>query len=233
MDARARADFAAHAARIRPLLNRLVYFGVETCRGQLGSRDAVRAPVLPVRIFRALTTSQLTRLAPELTALGYRRTGKAGGAERWEGAESDTLELESSAESFGAEAESGILEYATLMTVSVGLESGDSVRVAALPAQIALLWRSHLRDGKEFSASVWAEDLIEIVVRRVTIREDVASLPEELRASIAKSAGEFAASESALWTIERALPDARTAPGCAALALERFRQIAALATVPA
>lgn len=233
MDARARKDFAAHAARIRPLLNRLVYFGIETCRGQLESRDSVRAPRLPVRTFRALATSQLTRLAPELTALGYRRIGKSGGAERWQGTDGDMLELESSADSFGAEADSGILEYATLMTVSVGLDSGDTVRVSAVPAQIALLWRLHLRDGMEFSASIWAEDLIELVVRRTTIRDDVAALPRELRAAIAKSAGEFAASESALWTIESALPDARATHGCAALALERFRQLAALTTEPA
>jgi hypothetical protein len=229
MDARARSDFAPHAAQLRPLLNRFVFYGIETCRGFLDSRELVRWPALPVRNIRVLTTSPLTRLATELVAAGFHRIGKADGAERWEATTGLALYLESSSDATGEDADSGILEYATLMTVSMTLESGDSLRVSALPGQIALLWRSHLRSGLEFSASPWAEDMIELVVRRSSIRDDVAALPAELRTTIARSAAAFAASEAAIWTLESAIPDARATPGVAAIALDRFRAIAALA----
>lgn len=229
MDLQGLSNFTIAAVRLRPVLNRLVFFGIETCRAQFDSTERVRTPELPLRSLHALATSPLQRIAPELTALGFTRTGRQEGRELWDLGDGITLDIESSAEVYGTDAAEGILEYATLLTRAVSVESGETVRVSALPAQLALLWRAHRKSGLEFSASSWAEDLIELVVRRTAICADAALLPSELRVAIARSAAEFASSDTALWTIERALPDARTAPGCAAVALDRFRQIATLA----
>jgi hypothetical protein len=229
MDQKVLSEFTGAVMRLRPILNRLVFFGIETCRGQFDSAERVRSSELPLRKLHALTTGPLQRLSPELTTLGFSRTGRQGGREVWNLGDGVTVELESSADDYGADAEGGILEYATLLTRTISLESGDAARVSALPAQLALLWRAHRQSGLEFSASPWAEDLIELVVRRAGIYADAAALPPELRAVVARSAAEFASSETALWTIERALPDARSASGCAGVALARFRQLASLA----
>jgi hypothetical protein len=140
------------------------------------------------------------------------------------------LSLESPASYATDSPEAAMLEYASLMTRSVAIAPESTVRVSAIAAQLPLLWRMHARTGLAFSASPWVEDIIEIVVRRSAIVAEVGALPEELRAMVAESARAFSASEAALWTIDRALPDARTTPGVAARGLERFRAIAALRT---
>jgi hypothetical protein len=229
MEAVALALFARAAARIRPLLNRAVFYGIDTCRGEFNSRERVRHPGLPSRRLHALATAPLQRIAPELTALGCARIGRPGSRERWELGDGLTLEVESAIEAYGDQQDAELLEYASLLTRTVPLSGAEAIRVSALPAQFALMWRAHRLSGTEFSASPWAEDLIELVARREGISADAAALPPELRRTVARSAAEVVASESALWTIERALPDARTAHGCAARVLDRFRQLAALA----
>jgi hypothetical protein len=229
MDPSTLSQFTTAVEPLGPALNRLVFFGIETCRGEFDSTERVRSSGVPLRRLYALTTSQLQRLAPELAALGFRRTGRQGGREVWQPDEGIAVQIESSADASGSDAEDGILEYATLLTRTIALKSGDSARVSALPAQLALLWRAHRLSGLDFSVSPWAEDLIELVIRRKGICADAATLPSELRVVVARSAAEFVSSDAALWTIERALPDARTASGCAEVALDRFRQLAALA----
>ena len=229
MEPRLREAFAGALATLRPFLNRLVFYGVDTCRAELDRNTAVRSPTFPLRELHALTTGQLSRLAPELNAAGLQRQSRTPAGERWVASGTLLLTLESAAEATGDDAATGILEYATLLTTTAKLDSGETVRVCSLPAQIALIWRAHVRSGADFSASAWTEDLVELVVRRHQILDDVATLPPELRAAIARAAATFAGSDAALWTLEHALPEARTAPGLADEALKRFHQLAALA----
>jgi hypothetical protein len=229
VESRFREEFATATAALRPLFNRLVFYGVETCRGELDPDASIRAPRLSPRVLHALTTSQLTRLSPELNAAGFKRTGRASVGERWESPQGLTLVIESSADAMGAEADAGILEYATLLTTSVKLDSGDTIRVSAVSAQLALMWRAHVRSGSDFSASAWTEEIVELVVCRRRIREDAAALPEEIRGVVARAVAEFEKSDSVLWTLEHALPEARTTPGLAAETLKRFRDLAGIA----
>ena len=221
---------AGVAGELGPLLNRVVFFGIATCRDQFDAVTRVRAPVTPQMQFYALSTTALDRFGGELSSAGWRRLSRAIGAERWASPSGIVLSLEAATSEASDSPDAAILEYASLMTRSVPIGPGAAVRVSAVAAQVPLLWQLHARTGLAFSASSWVEDLIEIVVRKSGIVGEIGALPEELRTMVARSAAAFAASEAALWTIERALPDARTTPGFAAQALERFRVIAGLAT---
>jgi hypothetical protein len=218
------------AAELGPLLNRVVFFGIATCRDQFDAVTKVRAPTAAPLEFHALSTTSLDRFGGELTSAGWKRLSRGKEAERWASPSGTVLSLEAGAGDAGDSPDAALLEYASLMTRSLPIGPESSVRVSAVAAQVPLLWRMHARTGLAFSASPWVEDLIEIVVRKSGIVDEIGALPEELRTMVARSAAAFVASDAALWTIERALPDARTTPGFAAKGLDRFRAIAALAT---
>jgi hypothetical protein len=228
-DALGASVLAGIATEFGPLLNRVVFFGIVTCRDQFDALTRVRAPSTVPLEFNALSTTSLDRFGGELTAAGWKRITRTNHTERWASPLGIGLSLEAVAADGGDSPDSAMLEYASLMTRSLSVGSGIAVRVSAVAAQVPLLWRLHTRTGLDFSASPWVEDLIEIVVRRSGIVAEIGALPAELRTMVARSAEAFAASEAALWTIERALPDARTTPGFAARGLDRFRAIAALA----
>jgi hypothetical protein len=221
---------AGIAGELGPLLNRVVFFGVATCRDQFDAVTKVRSPATTPLEFHALSTGSLDRLGSEMTSAGWKRLSRGKQAERWASPSGIVLSLEGGATDASDSPDAVLLEYASLMTRSMPAGPATSVRVSAVAAQVPLLWRLHARSGLAFSASLWVEDLIEIVVRRSGIISEIAALPEELRQMVARSAGAFADSEASLWTIERALPEARTTPGFAAQGLDRFRAIAALAT---
>jgi hypothetical protein len=220
--------FANVATELGPLLNRVVFFGIATCRDQFDSVTQVRAPAVPTADFHAISTTSIDRFSGDLTSAGWKRLSRSNEMERWLSAGGILLCLETASSEAGDSPEVVMLEYASLITRAVQIGPDLSIRVSAVAAQVPLHWRLHARSGLAFSASPWVEDLIEIVVRRTGIIDEIALLPDELRTMVAQSADAFSASEAALWTIERALPDARTTPGFAAQALERFRAIGAL-----
>lgn len=221
---------ASVATELGPLLNRVVFFGIATCRDQFDAVTKVRAPAAPPGELHALSTTSLDRFGGELTAAGWKRLSRSRDGERWSSPSEIALSLEAAAQEGSDAPDAAVLEYASLMTRALPVGPAGVIRVSAIAAQVPLLWRLHARTGLAFSASPWVEDLIEIVVRRSGIVGEIGALPEELRAMVSRSAAAFADSEAALWTIERALPDARTTPGFAARALDRFRAIAAFAT---
>jgi hypothetical protein len=216
------------AEQLGPLLNRVVFFGIVTCRDQFEGPARVRAPVANHADFHAISTTSLDRIGGELMAGGWTRSSRQKETERWTSPSGIAITIETPASHASDSPDAAMLEYASLMTRSVPIGSGSAVRVSAAAAQLPLLWRLHARTGLAFSASPWVEDIIEIIVRKSTILAEVSALPEELRSMVAHSARAFSSCEAALWTIDRALPDARTTPGVAARGLERFRAIAAL-----
>jgi hypothetical protein len=220
-----RINFELLASRLRPLLNRLVFYGIETCRKELGNSAKVRAPTVESRSFHALATSTLDRLGAELSAAGLTRVARRGATEQWQTPEGLVLNLEGVSSDGAAGQDESVLEYATLLTRTVPLDSTSAVRVSALPAQLPLWWRAHARSGLAFSDSPWVEDIIELVVRRDTIRDDVAALPAELKDLAAAATESFVTSDDAAWAIERVLPDAMNARGVTETALARFREI--------
>jgi hypothetical protein len=219
------------AEQLGPLLNRVVFFGIATCRDQFDAVARVRAPAAPPLEFHAISTTSLDRFGGEMTSAGWKRVSRGREAERWASPSGIAVSLEAAASEGSDSPDAALLEYASLMTRSVSIGSDLTIRVSAVAAQVPLLWRLHARAGLAFSASPWVEDIIEIVVRRSAIVAEIRALPAELRSMVAQSAEAFSASEAALWTIDRALPDARTTPGLATRGLERFRAIAALGTL--
>ena len=216
---------------MRPVLNRIVFHGIETCRGlfdEPGSR--VRSPAGSGVLVNALTTVALDRLAPELSAAGLARTRRGSEVEHWEFG--STVQLHVTPQSTG-EADSVAAtarEYAVLLTRSVVLDGNCSVRVSALPAQLALLWCSHESANAAFIDSERLEDMVEIVMGRGSIVEDVAAAPAELRAMVSRASRALVAHDGLLWVLRRALPDARLVPVVAVRARERFARLGEFAT---
>lgn len=222
---------APAAVAMRPLLNRIVLHGIETCRGLLdepGSR--VRSPAGPRVLVNALATVALDRLAPELSAAGLTRTRRGPEVEHWEFGSAVQIHVTTQSTGEADSADAVAREYAVLLTRSVALDGNCSVRVSALPAQLALLWCLHVSADAAFIDSERLEDMVEIVMGRRTIVEDVAAAPVELRAMVSRASRSLAAHDGLLWVLRRALPDARLVPAVAARARERFARLGEFAT---
>ena len=116
-----------------------------------------------------------------------------------------------------------------LLTRTVDLDDGYSVRVSNVAAQLALYWHAHLASRSAATESEWVEEMIELVMRRGEIVDDVRSAPTELRMIVAGAAKAFVANDSCRWILRRALPDARHTPAFVERARDRFLQLAALA----
>lgn len=230
MDSDTRSALAPVAKAVKPLLNRLVFHGIGVCRGLLDDPTVRVRSVggVPSRI-RVLATVAVDRIASELVAAGLRRVLRTATQEDWVFGETLTLQIEPSDTGDGADTADAVArEYAVLLTRAMSVSEDCSVRVPGLPAQLALLWSSHLATLCATTDSAAVEDMIEIVMRRRMIVDDVLGAPEELRCIVARAARAFVADESSIWALRRALPDARLAPGVAARACERFKRLAEL-----
>jgi len=214
---------------MRPLLNRIVFHGIETCRGLLDEpRSRVRSVAERRLVIRALATVTPDRLAPELSDAGLTRIRRTLDTEVWVFGDSVQLHL---APSGGADADSAdavAREYAILLTRTADLGEGCAVRVSTIPAQLAMLWSAHTASRAAFTDSGPLEDMIEIVVLRRAIVEDVANAPAELRSLVAQASRAFLAHDGCLWVLRRALPDARLVPAVAMRARDRFVLLAEL-----
>jgi hypothetical protein len=227
LDSAVRGAIAPMAKAIRPLLNRLVFNGIATCRGLFAQGSArVRIAAGPGVVIHAIATGAIERIAPELSSAGLTRRSRTAAREEWVHGDRVHLVVSSSG---GAEPDSPAAvatEYAALLTRTVPFDDGVTIRVSALPAQVALFWLAHTSSKLPVTESEWIEDLIELVVRRDEIVEEIAAAPDELRGIIAEGAARFIADDAARWTLRRSLPDARQVPGIADAALDRFARIA-------
>lgn len=222
---------------MQPLLNRLVFHGIETCRGQLDSAAArVRPPVSRTVALHALATSVVERMAPELSAAGFIKIRRGADHEEWGYRDLVHIVLSSATGSETESVDSMAREYAVLLTRTAPVGDGTamrvSMRVSTPVAQLALYWRAHEASGASIMESEWIEDLIELVVRRREIIDEVSAAPTELRELIARSAGKFIAEDGCRWVLRRALPDTRQVPAFAEHSRERFVRLAALAAEP-
>lgn len=218
---------------MQPLLNRLVFHGIETCRGQLDSAAArVRPQVSRTVALHALATAVVERMAPELTAAGFTRIRRGTGHEEWGYRDLVRIVLSSATGSEAESADSMAREYAVLLTRTTPVSDGTAMRVSTPVAQLALYWSAHETSGAGIMESEWIEDLIELVVRRREIIDEVSAAPTELRELIARSAGKFIAEDGCRWVLRRALPDSRQVPAFAEHARARFVQLVALGTEP-
>lgn len=218
---------------MQPLLNRLVFHGIETCRGQLDSAAArMRPPVSPTVALYALATAVVERMAPELTAAGFTRIRRGADHEEWGFRGLVRIVLSSATGNEKESADSMAREYAVLLTRTAPVSDGTAMRVSTPVTQLALYWRAHEASGASIMESEWIEDLIELVVRRREIIDEVSAAPMELRELIARSARKFITEDGCRWVLRRALPDSRQVPAFAEHARERFVRLAALATEP-
>lgn len=218
---------------MQPLLNRLVFHGIETCRGQLDASAArVRPPVSGTVTLHALATAVVERMAPELTAAGFIRIRRGAEHEEWAYRDLMRIVLSSATGSETESADAVAREYAVLLTRVARVTESSAVRVSTPVAQLALYWRAHEASGATIMESEWIEDLIELVVRRREIVEEVVTAPTELRELIARAAGQFVAADGCRWVLRRALPDTRQVPAFAEHARARFVRLAALAAGP-
>jgi hypothetical protein len=219
------------ALALQPLLNRLVFHGIEACRSLLDDATyrvrLVRGAPSRINVF---TTVAVDRIASDLGALGLQRGPRTATGEDWMHGRTLTLHIDAVGATGAAETAYAVArEYAVLLTRAIAVSDGCSVRVPGLPAQLAVLWTAHLQTQCPLSASVPIEDMIEIVLQRGAIVHDVASAPAELRGIIVPAAQAFVADEAATWALRRALPDARLAPGVVGRARDRFRELAEVA----
>ena len=179
--------------------------------------------------FHALATTAMERLTPELIAAGFVRTARRATAETWTHGETVRLVISAAAGNEPESPETIVGEYAVLLTRTVDFEDGRSVRISNVAAQLALYWQAHVASRAATTESEWVEEMIELVMRRGEIVDDVRSAPAELRLIVAGAAKAFVASDSCRWILRRALSDARHTPAFVETARDRFLQLAALA----
>lgn len=216
------------AIRIRPLLNRLVFHGLDACRGVFDdARFRVRAMEHAPSRMPVITTVGLDRIGADLAAAGMQRAARTATYEDWTCDATMTLRLEPADPGGPSDSDAAVVrEYAVLLTRAVLVTPELSVRVPSVVAQLALLWTGHQASRLPFSESTEVEDLVELVLRRSSIVDDVIAAPEELRRIVARAMRTFLADESSRWALRRALPDGRHVPGVVTQAIARIRTIA-------
>lgn len=196
---------------IRPVANRLVLYGIETCRDLLNSAaNPVRGSQLEGHRLYAIATDSPDRLRGELSAQGLNIASHHLPSE-WRTPDGLSLVIESAPEA-EHEADAALLDYGTLLTRVVATEPGRTVRTVAIGLQIALLWRLHLLSARDFTDSNLVEDLVEIVAQRHELAADVAMLPPEAQSVARTAAAAFCTHAAAPWVVARALCDSRLNP---------------------
>ncbi len=224
-----RALLAPTAEALRPVLNRVVFSGLPTCRGLLD----VTTPRVRMVESRTLqvdlhATTSLDRLGGELTANGVTRQSQRDGSETWSADAHTRLCAWGPPSMSGASDESAVREYAVLLTRSESVSDSLAIRVTTLPVQLALWCVMHTRSKRAAVDSPWIEDLIAVVVGRYDCIAELRALPSELRAVVADGVGAFAASEACRWVIGRIVVEARTTPQLIDLVLKRLESAAQL-----
>ena len=224
-----RTLLAPTAEALRPVLNRVVFSGLPTCRGLLDVVTPrvrmVESQMLQIDLH---ATTALERLGSELTASGVARQPQRDGSEMWSSDGRLRLCVWGPPDISGASDESAVREYAVLLTRSEAISDTLSIRVTALPVQLALWCMMHTRSKRAAVDSPWIEDLIAVVVGRHDCIAELRALPSELRAVVADGVGAFAASQACRWVIGRIVVEARTTPQIIDVVLKRLESAAQL-----
>lgn len=223
---RRRETLAAVAGTIAPLLNRLVFTGrvaaelLETDE----SLSARRAPDLPAPAFDALTEVSLDRLGSELARAGLARDRRGADEEVWRHSSGASLRIQfAGGDEEGREI--GPLDYALLMTNSVPIRAGVSVRISGAPALLAVWWDAHDRAGAGLAAEAILEDIVQLVALRPEIERELASAPLALRSQVGNHCAGFARDRAARWFVARALPDGQRFSVLVSRVLDRFARL--------
>lgn len=223
------SGLATIARWLHPVANRLVFYGIETCRHILGSEPGrVRGDGLAAGNPGVIATVPLGRLAPEI-GFHIRTRERHTLGESWVFPDATRITVTAAVHAADA-TDAVLLEYATLLTQHVTVSNGQQVRVVSLPVQLALLWRAHLRSGHTFVTSTYIEDVVELAARRSSIAADVAALPGELRGIVAHDIAKFCASDAASWVVARAIHDARDLAGVVTHVMAQLEAVAMSAT---
>lgn len=214
---------------LRPVLNRVVFSGLPTCRGLLD----VASPRVRIVESTALqldlhATSALDRLGGELATNGVVRRSQRDGSESWSADAHTELRAWGPPSEIGASDESAVREYAVLLTRSEPISDTLTIRVTALPVQLALWCVMHAHSTRAAIDSPWIEDLIAVVVGRRDCIAELRALPSELRAVVADGIGAFVASQACRWVIGRIVVEARTTPQLIDAVLKRLESAAQL-----
>ncbi len=219
----------ANAEYLQAALNRLVFTDIESARYLWGGAGhAVRGATLPTTTLKAVAAASLDRTVAELSRAGLKRIARTADAEVWALPTGARLLVQASAEARDP-VDAMVREYATLLTQTVTLAPSVSIRVCAPATLLALWWREH-RGGREaFTQCPIVEDIVELVARYPELPQDVASLPQEIRAIAAESARCLVNDASCEWVVGRALADSRTTPSVSEAIVGTFRQLAASA----
>ncbi len=227
--ARERTLLAPTFEALRPVLNRVVFSGLATCRGLLDAAPP-RVRILESRTVQidVHATSALDRLGGELAAKGVSRRSQRDGSEVWSAEAHAQLCAWGPPDDAGASDESAVREYAVLLTRSEPISETLAIRVTALPVQLALWCVMHARSKRAAIDSPWIEDLLAVVVGRRDCIAELRALPGELRAVVADGVGAFAASQACRWVIGRIVVEARTTPKLIDLVLQRLESAARL-----
>lgn len=224
-----RSLLAPTAEALRPVLNRVVFSGLPTCWGLLDvATPRVRMVQPPVVQIDLHATTALDRLGSELAASGVARQPQRDGSEAWSSDACMRLCAWGPPDMSGASDESAVREYAVLLTRSEPISDTLSIRVTALPVQLALWCMMHTRSKRAAVDSPWIEDLIAVIVGRRDSIAELRALPSELRAVVADAVGAFAASQACRWVIGRIVVEAQTTPQIIDVVLKRLESAADL-----
>lgn len=227
MDAVGFARIARVAPNIRGTLNRLVFTGLETCEWSFDAHAMrIRGTTVRPKALSALATVTLDRIGAELLTAGFARTQRTPQTDEWTDASGARIVLTQDAAETTDPVDALVREYAVLFTRTVPLSETLTIRASAPPAQLALWWRTHAHVARTAQADdPMLEDIVELVVRRASIIDDVRALPEELRTTVVSATTAFLESDECEWVIGRALTDARFSPGIVRDVVSRFRQL--------
>ena len=231
MNCAVQAALTPVAVAIKPLLNRLVFHGIETCQDLLDpAGPRVRQGARPVLTIHALATTSLERVTHDLVTAGLVRQRRRAPYQEELGYGERVRLLVTPVSADDQDSPDAVArEFAVLLTRAVALAPDCAVRVSAVPAQLALFWRAHVASGAPITESEWIEDIIELVMGRHQVVDDVSSAPPELRAVTTHAAAEFLADDACRWVLRRTLRDARQVPAVIEDARGLFAQLAALA----
>lgn len=222
------AERLAHVARaIGPILNRVVLAG-PSAAAVLINDPSVRIPQMNFvadSVFQLLSTSMIDRLGLDLQKLDFVRVGRTRGGDRWRHGDGITLDL-IQVQTDGRTPHQLSLEYATLLTQSVPVEAGATVRVAAAPALLGIECASFTLGPAQALHSEELERVIQLIAGRRDIERECAAAPEELRAIVASSLARLVATDALPLLVVRALPDAVLLPALAARVRERIVRMA-------
>jgi hypothetical protein len=205
----------------------MVFSGLATCRGLLDVptprvRMADSAPLS----LDLHATSSLDRLGGELASHTVLRKPQRDGSELWVVDAHTRLSVWEPPEVLGEGQEDAVREFAVLLTRVESITDALTIRVTALPVQVALWCIMHAKSNRSPIDSPPIEDAIAVIVGRRDFLAELRALPGELRQVVADGVGAFAATQACRWVLGRIVIEARTTPQLIDTVLRRLDAVA-------